>query len=78
MEEGEEAGLRGWGAVLKKLSVLFSMDTMFWPLGLHHNNTYGFKFLPPPSPLNSIAASLSCIIRPPLKDMNFPSIETPL
>lgn len=46
--EGEEAGLEGWGAVLKKLSVLFSMDTMFWPLGLHHNNTCGFKFLPPP------------------------------
>lgn len=43
---GEGGG--GRGAVLKKLSVLFSMDTMFWPLGLHHNNTYGFKFLPPP------------------------------
>lgn len=44
---GGGGGIRGWGAVLKKLSVLFSMDTMFWPLGLHHNNTYGFKFLPP-------------------------------
>lgn len=43
-EEEREGLLRG----LKKLSVLFTMDTMFWPLRLEHNNTCGFKFLPSP------------------------------
>lgn len=75
---GREGLLRG----LKKLSVLFTMDTMFWPLRLQHNNTCGFKFLPPPYSLppsfNSVPAPLSCIIWLQLKDMNFPSIETSL
>lgn len=77
-EEGREGLLRG----LKKLSVLFTMDTMFWPLRLQHNNTCGFKFLPSPYSLspsfNSVPASLSYIIWLRLKDMNFPSIETSL
>lgn len=32
--------------VLKKFSVLFTIDTMVWLLRLQHNNTCGFKFLP--------------------------------
>lgn len=78
---GGEGG-RGLSRGLKKLSVLFTMDTMFWPLRLEHNNTCGFKFLPSPYSLspsfNSAPASLSYIIWPGLKDMNFPSIETSL
>lgn len=77
-EEGREGLSRG----LKKLSVLFTMDTMFWPLRLEHNNTCGFKFLLSPVSLspsfNSAPASLSYIIWLRLKDMNFPSIETSL
>lgn len=82
--EGKEwrEGGRGLSRGLKKLSVLFTMDTMFWPLRLEHNNTCGFKFLPSPYSLspsfNSVSASLSYIIWLGLKDMNFPSIETSL
>lgn len=44
---------------LKKLSVLFTMDPMFWPPRLEHNNTYGFKFLPSPYSLLILYQPLS-------------------
>lgn len=82
-EGGVERRRGGSVRALKKLCVVFTMDTMFWPLRLEHNNTCGFKFLSSSyslrSSFNSAPASLSYIIwLPRLKDMNFPAIGSSL
>lgn len=50
---------------LKKLSVLFTMETMFWPLRLKHNNTCRFKFLPSP------CSVLALILHQPLSHTSY-------
>lgn len=50
--EERGGGGEGLSRGLKKHSVLFTMDTMSRPPRLEHNNTCGFKFLPPPRSLS--------------------------